>query len=377
MTDAGGQGGRGEQERLDRLLSYLEHDPANPALLRDVAAAALDAGRPGQAADAFARLKAQGDLTDADSNMWAIAAMRAGEPRKAAETFAGLLAAQPGDLSLRFNLAWARAMAGDSAGASGLIDDALVEALPQAALLDIQLMHGAGEFEQAADRARGHLSRHGDYPPLLAAVSVLALDIEDEELARKCATAAGGHPDALATLGTLTLGDREPEQARALFEQALALDAHSPRAWIGLGLADLLQGDGASAGQNIDRGAEIFGDHLGSWIAAGWAHLIGGDLELAHARFEHAVELDGNFAEAQGSLAVTELMRGNRDAAERRVEIAFRLDRSSFSAAFAKALLSAGEGDEAAARRILELAMKQSVGVDGATLGEMIARMAR
>lgn len=367
----------GARERLEQLLSYLEHDPDNAMLLRDAAQAALDAAELQQAQDLFARLRNLGALTDADSNLWAIAAMRAGEPAKAAETFAGLLEQKPHDPALRFNLAWARAMAGDTAGARELLEESLMQALPQAAQLDIHLLHSAGEFEAAAERARIHLQRHGDYQPLLAAVSVLALDVEDEALARQCAERAGGHPDAITTLATLALADQGADRAKSMFEQALAINDQSPRAWVGLGLAELSAGNGAQAGLHLDKGAGIFGDHLGSWIAAGWAYLIAGDVGKARERFEHAASLDDSFAEAQGSLAVMDVLEGERDAAVRRAEVALRLDRRSFSGAFAKALLSAGDGDNEAAQRILEIALKQAIAPDGTTLAQAIARMAR
>ncbi|WP_054530544.1 tetratricopeptide repeat protein [Erythrobacter sp. SG61-1L] len=365
------------QSRLELLLSYLGHDPDNPNLLRDCAAAAMELGDLAKAKHLFARLRDVGELTDADSNLWAIAAMRSGEPELAAETFAGLLERNPGNHGLAFNLAWARALAGDNEGALALLSEDLTEALPQAAQLEVHLLHASGLFDKAEHRARAHLAQHGDYPPFAAAVSVLALDVEDEGLARAMAEKGGTHPDALTTLGTLTLGDQQPEEARAMFEQALALSPNSPRAWVGLGLADLLQGNAATAGERLDKGAEIFGDHLGSWIAAGWAYLIAGDLPTARARFEQAVALDGTFAEAQGSLAVAELLTGQREEATRRAEVALRLDRHCFSAAFVQILLNAADGNPERAQRIMEMALKQPLGADGRTIADAIARMAR
>ncbi len=363
--------------RLELLLSYLGQDPDNPHLLRDCAAAAMELGDLAKAKELFGRLRDLGELSDADSNLWAIAAMRSGEPELAAQTFAGLLERNPGNPGLTFNLAWSKALAGDNEAALALLGDDLTEALPQAAQLEVHLLHAAGEFDQAAQRARAHLAQHGDYPPFAAAVSVLALDIEDEALARAMAEKGGTHPDALTTLGTLTLGDQQPEEARAMFEQALALNPQSPRAWVGLGLADLLQGNAPAAAERIDKGAAIFGDHLGSWIAAGWAYLIAGDLEEAHTRFEQAVALDGTFAEAQGSLAAVELLLGQREAATRRAEVALRLDRHCFSAAFVHILLNAAEGNADKAQRIMEMALNQPLGADGRTIADAIARMAR
>lgn len=365
------------QERLQRLLGYLDHDPGNSLLLRDAAHAACDANDPGLAKQLFARLKDAGDLTDEDSNMWAIAAMRSGEPQLAAQTFAGLLEQNPGDYGLTFNLAWARALAGETQLALSLLNDDVVTALPQAASLQVQLLHTVGDFDGAAEEARQHLARFPDYVPLNAAISVLALDIEDEELARACAERGGDHPDALTTRGTLALGGDDPAGAKPLFEQALSINEQIPRAWVGLGLAELLAGQPGTAARHIETGAEMFRDHLGSWIAAGWASLVAGDNSRARAHFAHAVDLDGTFAEGQGSLAVIELLEGDKDAALRRLEVAERLDRASFSSAFARILLSAGEGDAEKAQRLLELALRHPVGEGGRSMADMIARLAR
>lgn len=365
------------KQRFDRLVGYLEQDPANAALLRDTAQAAMDADELDRAKALFSELRDLGAITDADSNLWAITAMRSGEPEQAARTFAGLLEQQPDNTALKFNLAWALALAKDATRARAALDAETVEALPQAAQLEVQLMHDAGEFDEAAERARVLLERHPNYPPLLAAVSVLALDIEDEALARTCAEKAGGHPDAITTLATLTLCDREPEKARTMFEQSLAINPHSPRAWVGLGLTDMIEGRNENAGRNIDKGAEMFGTHLGSWIAAGWAYLLAGDRAKARERFEHSVEIDDTFSEGQGSLAVIELLDGELEAAERRVDVALRLDRQCFSAAFAKVLMSAAAGDTKQAQRMMELALKQPIAADGRTIADAIARMAR
>ena len=365
------------RERLERLQGYLAHDPHNPALLRDVADTAMAAGDFAAAAGALTVLEQSGQAGLADRNLHGLALMRGGYAAEAAARFAQLLAEQPGDPALRFNYAWATALTGDHAAARALLDDDLTFALPQAAQLEVQLLHQAGEFDLAAERARGHLARHPDYPPLLAAVSVLALDVDDDELALSCAQGGGAHPDALTTLGTLTLGDMELDRAQALFEQALAQNAQSPRAWIGLGLAHMARGQGAEAGPLLDKGAEMFGDHLGSWIAAGWAYLLAGDHATARARFDHAHDLDPTFAESHGSLAVMDVLAGDTDSARRNMEIAQRLDRESFAAVFTRLLLASAAGDTQTAQRIADMALNQPLDDKGRTIAAVLARMAR
>ncbi|HZG33770.1 MAG TPA: tetratricopeptide repeat protein, partial [Sphingopyxis sp.] len=315
-----------QQQALMRLRSYLEADPDNVPLLRDCAEAALAAADVAFADECYERLAGLGDLSESDASAAAVAAMRSGRNGRAVALLEPLVARHPGDAALRFNLAWSLALDHQPDRAADLLDDATTGALPQAAMLELQLRHERGDFDGAVERVAPYLAAHADYAPLQAAVSVLAMDVDDEDLARRAAVAGGDHPDALTTLGTLTLGDGDAAAAREMLERALTLNARSPRAWMGLGLANLGLGATSEALAQIDRGAEMFGDHLGSWIAAGWAHLISGDVGTAEARFLTAMALDDNFAECHGSLATIQALKGEREAAERSTLVALRLD---------------------------------------------------
>lgn len=364
-----------KQAAYERLLGYLEQDRGNHALLLDAAEAAIDAGQPEAAIDLLDRAAAVAVPGARERNLAGLAAMHAGRFADAAASFGQLLDDGADNPGVRFNLAWSRAMAGDAEGALAVLDDATSVALPQAAALDVQLRHAAGEFEEAYARGKGHLARYPDDRGLAAAMSVLALDVEDRELAAACAAKAPDHPDALATLGTLALDDNDAAGAEALFNQALARNPDRPRAWVGRGLAELLTGQADKAPADIDRGAELFGDHLGSWIAAGWAYFVNGDLATSRARFEHALELDPTFAETHGSLAVLDLLSGDVEAARERAKVATRLDRQSYSAALAQAMLSAGDGNAEKSRAIIERALHAPLDGTGRTLAQALARM--
>jgi len=364
-----------ETSRLQRLLSYLESDPANLPLLADAAEAAVDAGDADTAAAVLERYAALAPLPPRETNLAGLAAMRQGQYDVAAAFFERLLLGGDDDHALRFNLAWAWAMKKDLHGALSLLEDDVARALPAAAMLRVQILHQHGEFEQAAALAREYVELHPDYAPLMAAVSVLAIDVGDEELAARCAAAAGDHPDALATLGTLALGEERATEALAIFDRVLDANAQAPRAWVGRGLAKLLTGQADTAAGDIDRGAELFGDHLGSWIAAGWAHFVARDLPASRARFETALRIDPNFAESHGSLAVLDLLEGDADSARQRSDVALRLDRQCYSAALAKSMLAAGAGDEAGAQRIYALAINTPVDDSGRTIAQALAKL--
>ncbi len=360
--------------RLERLLGYLAADPDNAALLVDAAAAALNEGQPQIARDLLARRAALGTFSEGELNLAGLAALQNGAFEEAHDAFARLLDAHPEDPALRFNLAWALAMLKSFPEALALLDEHATTALGQAAALEIQLLHDAGDFDRAQLRAKDHLAHHPDHPGLMAAISVLAVDIEDLALAEACARKGGDLPEALTTLGTLALGDARDAEAAALFQRALQRDPHSPRAWVGKGLTELVDGAYADAAQHIRHGAELFDSHVGSWIAAGWAYLLAQDLTKAREAFERAVELDHNFAESHGSLAVISILEGRADESQRLGSTALRLDRQCFSAALAQSLVLQSQGKPDLARRIIDRALHTSIDGSGATIADAIAR---
>jgi tetratricopeptide (TPR) repeat protein len=360
--------------RLERLMTYLAADPRNLTLLGDAAETALSERRADIARDLLERYASIAPLPPKETNLLGMAALDLEDYASASAAFSALHQQSPADPALRFNLAWARAMAKDFDGALNALDEATVKALPQAAMLEIQLLHDRGAFDEAAERARAHVRTHPDHRGLLAAVSVLAMDVDDPTLAAECARRAGDHPDALTTLATLALGEDRDSDALTLFNQALERRDRSPRAWVGKGLAELAAGDHEQAARDIRHGAEMFERHIGSWIAAGWAAIVAGDIEAGRACFDTALELDHNFAETHGSLAVVSVMQGDVESARRLTQTALRLDRGSFSAALASALLAQSDGRPEVAQRVVQSALHTPVDASGRTIAQALLR---
>ena len=136
-----------------------------------------------------------------------------------------------------------------------------------------------------------------------------------------------------------------------------------------------MTGEADAAPADIDRGAELFGTHLGSWIAAGWAHFIAGDHAAARARFERALALDPTFAESHGGLAVIDVAEGKLKQASERTKVALRLDRECYGAALARSLLASSAGNPARAKAILDQALVTPVDASGRTIAQSLARM--
>lgn len=362
--------------KADALLRLLEGDPNNLPLLADAADAALAERRPEltrQLLDRYAQIE---QLPPHLQNQTGLAAMALGDFDAAKQAFSPLQQQNPDDAALRFNLAWSCAMLREFESALDLLDETTVEALPQAAALQVQLLHDSERHDEAFDLAKRYIAVYPTHRGLAAATSVLAMDMEDVELARECATRGGDHPDALTTLGVLALGDERQADAESFFDRAIARQQKTPRAWVGKGLAALSSGNSAAAAEDIERGAQMFGDHVGSWIAAGWAHLLKGDREAARRCFDLALSLDHNFSESHGSLAVVAAMEGHWDDARRLAATAIRLDRASFSGALANALVLRSRGKPEAARQIIERALNTPIDANGKTIAQVLARQA-
>ena len=363
-------------ERLAKLLEFVAADPNNVALLTDAAETALSENRPDLASQILKRHLKIAPPSATLANLAGIAAMREFDFARAAEVFERLLETSPSEPSIRFNLAWSWAMLKNMSGALALLDEKTTEALPQAAMLHVQLLHDQQQFEEAFEWAKRYLIHHPQYPGLLAAISVLALDMDDVSLAKDCATRAGEHPDALITLGTLAIGDRN-DKALGLFEKALKQNPAAARAWIGKGLVELAQGANGAAARDLLHGAELFGEHVGSWIASGWAHLLASNLPASRTSFDTALALDRNFSESHGSLAVINILEGKLEEARKQTATALRLDQKSFSGALAQTLLLTSDGKHAAAHTLVERALHTPIDSSGQTIAMAMARHGR
>jgi len=360
---------------LTELLGFLRSDPDNLSLISEAATAALAEGRPDTARELLDRRATLAPLPDNDAATLGLALLQLAQVDRARTIFAGLHQRHPEDPSLRFNLAWTKTLTGDLTGASALLDRATMDALPQAAALGVQVLHQQGNFDEAWALAKAQIVRHPQHQGLLAAASVLAVDMEDMSFARECAIRAGDQPDALTTLGTLALSEHENGAALTLFNRALAANSNLPRAWIGKGLAEMAAGKHEAAAVQLKKGAELFGGHVGSWIAAGWAALLSGEQAEAQACFERALALDHNFSESHGSLAVIYILQGRLEEARRSTSVALRLDSASFSAALAQTMLLAGQNDRAAARAVFERAITTPISANGATIADAMRRL--
>jgi len=359
-------------DRINQLREFLDIDPANETLRMDLAESALQTGRPDIALETLENWQGEQTSRAARLALTGLCNMKLNSHEIAADCFEQVLTDEPDNTAMKFNLAWSRAMMGNKQTAIDLLDLQTTSDLPQAAMLRVQLIHESGDLMRAWQMTEHHLTQHPNDPGLNAAVSVLALDLEKTEMAASCAERSNGHPDALSTLGTLALDADNASEAASLFSSAVKANQTRPRAWIGLGLSELANGQYAAATEKIDYGASLFQTHIGSWIAAGWAHLLNGDRVAARERFETALALDRNFAESHGSLAVIEAMEDNQKAAKDLSKRALKLDKNCFSAAFATTLMLSAQGKDRKAQKIFDRAINTPIAENGKTIAQSL-----
>jgi tetratricopeptide (TPR) repeat protein len=358
--------------QLERFLEYLEHDRDNQFLLIDATNAAIEAHKPEIALQLLGQLEKLTAPTPTTLHLHGLAALQNGDFHGAEAIFSGLIAAGHNNPTLRFNVAWSKAVLADHAGALQYLDDAALAVTDRAPALKVRMLHHLGRLDEALAVGDKLLVTYPANGELAGALSAVAMDTGDMARAATYATQGDGNADALSTLGLIALSRYEQESAMALFDRALDAPADQPRAWLGRGLARLSSGDAKGASHDLERAATLFRGHIGSWIAAGWAYFAAGNQVAARRCFDSALALDANFAESHGSLAVLDVAAGKFDQARRGTAVAIRLNRQCFSGALAKSLLAEHDNNPLLAQKIRERAMNVAIGADGQTIAQAL-----
>lgn len=376
------------QERLKRLLSYLEHDKHNAALLADIAALQFADGQIDSAqASALQAITFDANRHQAHTVLGLIAATR--------QDFDGAAAALTTAIALGeiaptafYHHAQALAMLGRFAEAETSAEAAARSAqeLPYAPALYVRVLHYLGKTDEAIAYAESVREAGITAPKLNGMLSTLYVDDEKIDQARACAQAALAEDredaDAHTTLGLLALADLDGDAASASFERVLRMQTHHGRATLGRGLGHMLAGDLAAATQALEKATQSTNmrDHIGTWQTLAWCYILQNDIEAAERTLQQALELDRNFAETHGGLAIVALMRGDILAAQRSAKRATALDGKNFSGNFAQSLLQQAAGNPKQASAVIKQLLAQPLLPGGknaqTAIAEMLARNA-
>jgi tetratricopeptide (TPR) repeat protein len=346
-------------ERLHALARLVESDPGNPHLFRDcVDLAAQLRAFDVMARTADARLRA--DPADAHARVArAQALMGSGEYARAAEVLQLLAREHADDAVIHQDLGLCYYCLGQFERARPSLQTAYRGGQRSSGLLRllVSTLHHLGYLEEAVGIADQNAAAAEGDAALAGTYALLYVDdsqpVEAARWARLALSLDAQCVDALTVQATLAMTRAAREEARELFERALAVAPHTGRALIGLGSIALLQQDLPRAVELLGRGVELMRGHVGSWHMLAWAQLFAGDVAAAGQSFETALGLNRNFAETHGGLAVVAALRGESVIARRELETALRLDPASLAAQLARSVLVAQQGNPRQAQAIV------------------------
>jgi len=356
--------------RLSRLLTYLESDHENPALLSDACSVAFDVQRFDVVDVLLEQARQRALLTSRLLNLDGLRAMAKGEFRRALDAFESI-PTDDADASVAFNIAYAWAMLTEYDSANARLNDDVLRCVPGAAALKIRVLLHLGRLNEAIESGRRFANAD---PETAGALAVALLDNNDIEEARTYAAKAGNSVDGLTVGGLIALEKGETDEALHSLRSALEARPSHARAQLGYGLALLARREFADSTAALDVAANTYLTHAGAWIAAGWAHLFNDDPTCARHRFEEAVRVDRGFAEGHGGLAVVACYEQRFDDARRLIDLSTRLDTHCLSAAFASSLIEgATSGDRQASRKNLDALADQPLDRHGRSLLSLMA----
>lgn len=367
------------EQRLSRLSGFLQQDPDNLHLLRELIDLCLDLGRKEEAKQHLqhARTLAPDDLLLMQRE--GILLLSEENWLGAAAVFEHLLATQP-DPVIAGNLAYACFFLQQYTRVKEVLQALQAQGLLNAelALLLLRALHHLGEMEEAMQLRAQYEATLADNKEFQAMSALLYLDHGDLEQARQASNTAlnADHPhlEALVAGGTVALGLGEPELARARFEQVLARKPGEGRSLAGMGMLAMMEKDYTKAASELEKAVAAIPAHIGTRHVLGWCKILAGDLNAAQVIFQAALELDRNFGESHGALAVLDALRGDRAAAESKIRRALGLDPAGMSGRFAKMLLEHGNNPAKMEEQVFAVLSKQAAPFGG-SVADMINKM--
>lgn len=335
-----------QANRIERLWSYLEADPGNTSLLRDIAREGMATGRFDdalKALDALERLS----VSDAGDEAAAIhALLKLGRTSEAGDRADAAVARWPQDEAVRVESARAWLNGGRHEdvlrACEARFSDPLIDRM--AAELRGQALWRLARLEEALAVSTAAVARHPEDGRLLALHSALLYDDEQMapafEAARRARALSPQHAYlALHVLASACLMQQDVAGAQTLIDEALAVSRRDGRSWLLKGSAEMMTGQLDAATVSLGEATRLFPNHPGSHLTLAWLLLVQGDLDAAEEAIQRAIEANPAFAESHGTLAVIHARREQREAAERCIRRATLLDRNGFAARYAQKLL--------------------------------------
>ena len=366
----------GIRQRLDRVLAWLEADPAHAGLQQEAADLCYRLGRLDDARHWLTEQSRSAPPSPAARSLEGLLLLRGGDAAAAIALFQALLAQGIATPELHGNLGWALALAGrfDEAEAHAL--HAAEAGVAGAGPLHVRILHHLARLDEAIRVAESTLAGDPAQLPHYGILATLYLDRDELDtaaaFARRVRALAPDDADANTVLGIAALSGQRSDDADRFFRHALRHQPHSGRARAGRGLVGMLDGDLDAAEGHFRLAVADMPAHAGIWHGLAWCQLLAGRTGPAHASLQAALALDRTLADTHGGLAVLAILSGRPAEAKTSVRRALGLDPGCLPALFARSLLLRQSGQAAAAQQQLDRLMTQPLLPDGTTLQQAL-----
>ncbi|MDO8329294.1 MAG: hypothetical protein Q7T36_02355 [Fluviicoccus sp.] len=372
-----------DRSRLDRLLGYLDADPANPALLTDalqeaIAAENLDAG------DRILSLAARANVTSTGFQAHALHFCLLKTDYEAAAAYGDSALAQGlHHPAVVFNTGFARFYLQRFADCAALMLPycAANPAHAAAAVIAARALHHLDREEEALPLLEQALAAEPELPEALGVKALLLYELDRNAEALVCADMAlagdADQLDALLAKGEVLLEQDQPDYAAMILQHLVDKHPTCGRGWSDLAQCAFLAMDLPEVERCVRHGVEFMPEHIGSWHLLAWVHILKGETGQAREVLQRSYALDRNFAETHGGLAVVDAMEGLTAEAELGIRRALKLDAGCMSAQFARLLLLKQGGDAVGAEALVKEVLEQPFGESGETLFDLVVKQAR
>ncbi|MET0534148.1 MAG: tetratricopeptide repeat protein [Steroidobacter sp.] len=343
--------------RLNRLLIFVEHHPANLALRKDAIREAFNIGHW----DTARRLIDEGLRHQSDdASLLALSGfsyLQAHHYGDAEEALTGALLQGLDVAEVKYNLAFVTFEQKRYEEALLLLTPAVTERVPLALQLRARCLHHLGRRDEAIEHCRAHLAIVREDAETHGLLGLMLYERSQFEAALPHMSAAlANNPrqlEAMLVAASLQSDSKNYDTARALFDELLHSHPECGRGWLGLALIELTQLQVYAAKRNSELATTYMPDHIGGWHVLAWTNILLGDILSAELAFDRALSVDRNFCETHGGLAVIAAMQGRDVDARVSIKRALRLDPQSLLAQYAQMLLLQRTGRHTQAQQLL------------------------
>jgi len=355
-----------EQNRLARLLNFLEQDPANLSLLTDALALAIDLGDIVHGQRLLDHIKAQAIEEPKICALAAHVSLQAGQ-YAAAGTFGDK--AIDGGLThpaVIFNTAQGHFYSGDYLSAHTLLsllsNDS--QSAPSLLLMHARALHQLEETELAEALVVRAVQQQPDNTDMRGLLALLQYENDSYSpallTAHETLTEDPDQLDALIACASVHFHQNNITASRSAWLHTVTAHPECGRAWSGLARLEFNELEFDEAEEHLKTAVRYMPDHIGTWHLLSWVYILRGDSIRARQALDQSYELDRTFGETHGGLAIVDIMEGMMGRAQKGIRRALKLNPNGLSAQYAQALVLQQEGQPEKAAQLIDKVLDQT-----------------